>query len=634
MDIQRARTLTGVLNNDAAVQNSSIGNIFDFVSLRGFQLDWTNGLRRDGLALAPFQEPALENIQRLDVLKGPSGLIAGFNNPGGTINYVTKRPTLERFTEITAEVKTGQGRYLHLDTGGKFSDDSALGYRVNVAIEDTGDFTAGDDLQRKFFSAAIDWQLSDELLVRFDMDFQDKSIVSQPLIGLAQDPNDPDALVLPPFVDTAKVLLGQPWARYNTKSLNVATRVDYWLSDNWLWITQLVYATNDRFSIFPDIYQVNSAGDVLSSGIQISPDEEYRTLSAQSFVSGTVNSWGAEHELVVGFSARDYLSKDGRWFALDNPVGNIFNPIHTSAPIYPEYPDPQVTKTTENSLFVSDIIHFNSEFYATLGYRYINYKKQQQPAGQVMAVIDDEVFKTPIIGINYLPTDNLSLYASYSEGAGEGSVAVVGSGAINEGQTLGSQESEQREIGIKFRFGKATYTMAIYEIEKMLEYHNKQSNYFVQDGAQIHRGFEFNINGELTDNLSVVASFSTIDAKLTKLVGDPLLNGNRAANVPKIQANAFFDYQWSSLTQLKTNLGVYYVGERQQNVQNTLSVPGYTRVDVGAQYQLTDYNTTLRVKVENLLDAQYWVSAGAKGVDWGLNPGRGRTVILSATMAF
>ncbi|NRA84281.1 MAG: Plug domain-containing protein, partial [Gammaproteobacteria bacterium] len=64
MDTQRARTLIGVLNNDAAVQNSSVGNIFDFVSLRGFQLDWTNGLRRDGLALAPFQEPALENIQR------------------------------------------------------------------------------------------------------------------------------------------------------------------------------------------------------------------------------------------------------------------------------------------------------------------------------------------------------------------------------------------------------------------------------------------------------------------------------------------------------------------------------------------------------------------------------------------
>ena len=117
---------------------------------------------------------------------------------------------------------------------------------MNVALEDTGDFTTGDDLTRKFFSAAIDWQLTDELLVRFDMDFQDKSIVSQPLIGLAQDP---DALVLPPYVDTAKVLLGQPWARYNTKSLNVAMRVDYWLSDNWLWITQLAYASNDRLTV-------------------------------------------------------------------------------------------------------------------------------------------------------------------------------------------------------------------------------------------------------------------------------------------------------------------------------------------------------------------------------------------------
>ncbi len=78
---QRVKTLGEVLANDASVQNTSIGTVFDFVSLRGFQLDWTNGLRRDGLALAPYQDVPLENIQRIDIVKGPSSLVSGFNNP-------------------------------------------------------------------------------------------------------------------------------------------------------------------------------------------------------------------------------------------------------------------------------------------------------------------------------------------------------------------------------------------------------------------------------------------------------------------------------------------------------------------------------------------------------------------------
>lgn len=631
---QRARTLGEVLANDASVQNTAIGNIFDFVSLRGFQLDWTNGLRRDGLAVAPFQDVPLENIQRIDVLKGPSSLVSGFNNPGGTVNYVTKRPTLDSFTEVTAELRSRDGKYIHLDTSGKFNDDSMLAYRFNAAIEDTGDFTGGDDLERYFFSGAIDWQVSDDFLLRFDLDYQDKSVVSQPLIGLATDPNDSSKKVLPPYVDTSDVLLGQPWARYETETLNFSLRADYWLSDSWQWITQVAHAGNDRFTIFPDIYEVNAQGDVIYSNMLITPNETYQTLSGHSFLSGTFSTGNFEHELVTGISSRDYESNDGRWFSVENPISNIFDPIYTEKPDYPEYPEATRTNTKESSIFITDKINLTDNIYATLGLRHIRYKKQQRAPESEQAILDDETFNVPMFGVNYTPSDNLSVYMSYSEGAGEGSVAVIGSGAINEGESLGAQESEQIEGGIKYRVGNATYTMAIFEIEKMLEYHNHISNYFVQDGVQSHQGIEFNVNGEVTNNLSVVASFTAMNAEITKLEGEQTLNGNRPANVPKIQANVFFDYSLSMVEGLNANLGLYYVGERQQNVQNTLSMPSYTRVDAGARYQIHSIDTTLRLKIENLFDKEYWLSAGAKGIDWGVMPGRGRTVVLSASVEF
>ena len=637
---QRARTLAEVLTNDASVQNTAIGNVFDLVSLRGFQLDWTNGLRRDGLAVAPFQDVPLENIQRIDVLKGPSSLVSGFNNPGGTVNYVTKRPTLEAFTEVTAELRSRDGKFFHLDTSGKFSDDSTLAYRFNAAIEDTGDFTGGDDLERYFISGALDWQVSDDFLLRFDVDYQDKSVVSQPLIGLATSPDDASKKVLPPYVDMSDVLLGQPWALYETQTLNFGVRADYWLSDNWQWVTQLAHASNDRFTIFPDIYGVNAQGDVLSGAIHVSPDESYRTLSGHSFISGSFSTGNIEHELVTGLSIRDYESNDGRWFELANPISNIFNPVYTAKPDYQENIDTNRTDTTESSFFITDKINLTENIYATLGFRHIRYKKQQHEAQKEnepqteQVTIDDEVFNTPMLAVNYMPNDNTSFYMSYTEGAGEGSVAVKGSGAINEGKNLGPQESEQLEAGIKVRTGNATYTMAIFEIEKMLEYHNHISNYFVQDGVQSHQGIEFNVNGEVTNDLSVVASFTAMHAEISKLAGEQALNGNRPANVPKVQANVFFDYSLPMIEGLNANLGVFYVGEREQNVQNTLSLPSYVRVDTGLRYQLSSLNTTFRLKVENLLDDEYWLSAGAKGIDWGVMPGRGRTAVLSATVAF
>ena len=635
IDNQLARTLSEVLSNDASVQNTSIGPVFDFVSLRGFQLDWNNGLRRDGLSLAPYQDVALENVQRIDVLKGPSGVIAGFNNPGGTVNYVTKRPTSEKFIELGAELNSSDGRYLSLDMGGPLSAQSDVGYRVNAAIEDNGDFTGGDDTERYFLSSAFDWQLNDQVLVRLDFDYHDKSIVSQPLIGLVYGENG--QTFLPPYVDTQEVLLGQSWALYETETYNVGARVDYWLNDNWQWVNQVALSNNDRFTIFPDIYATSPEGEVLSAAILVTPDESFKARSGHSFLSGEVTTGFVRHELVVGVSYRDLESISGRWFELNNPVASLFEPVYTTRPEFPEIPDANLEKSRESAVFITDIMHFSDYVYATLGVRHLTYQRDKTAPGEQRVRTHDDSYTTPTLGINYNPNDALAFYGMYTEGAGEGGIAVIGSGAENEGQYLGAQESEQMEVGVKYRFNKATFSAAIYQIEKSLEYHNRATNYFVQDGVQRHRGIELNANGEIIENLSLVFSTSFMDAEIRELAGQAAINGNPPHNVPNTQGNLFVDYNFASLkglSGLSANIGVFYVGERQQNLQNSLSLPSYTRFDTGVRYDFSDLNLMLRFKVENLFDKEYWVSAGAKGMDWGVAPGNGRLVSLSANYTF
>jgi len=631
---QRVQSLSELLANDASVQNTAIGDVFDLVSVRGFQLDWNNGLRRDGLSLAPYQDVPLENIQRVDVLKGPSGLLSGFNSFGGTVNYITKRPTEENFVEVTGEVRSRDGKYAHLDAGGRFSENIEAGYRLNIAKEDNGDFTGGDDVEREFISTAIDWKPSEKWFLRMDLDYQDRSVVSQPLIGLSSNPasGDPE---LPPYVDTSDVLLGQPWTLYETETFNAAIRTDYSIDDTWRWITQAAYSNNERFTIFPDIYAVNRQGNVLSSGILVTPDESYGSISAHSLVSGAVNLGSIRHELVIGASYRDLEAIDGRWFFLDNPVGNIFKPIYTPRPEFPPTPDANHTDTREASVFLTDVIHFSEQVYATLGLRHLKYQQDQRaPGASISEELHSENFTTPSVGLTFKPKENMAIYINYSEGVGEGGVAVVGSGAINEGERLSPQESEQIEIGAKLQTAGGNYSVALYEITKTLEYHNHISNQFVSDGEQRHRGLELNASGEISTELSLIASVSLIDAEVKDLRGEIALNGHQPANVADLQANLFVDYALPLVEHLNLNAGIYYVGEREQSIQNNLPLPSYTRMDAGLRYQLPAPALSFRLKVENLLDKEYWASPGAAGIDWGVQPGRGRTVIGSVTFEF
>ncbi|MEM5419390.1 TonB-dependent receptor, partial [Staphylococcus gallinarum] len=89
-----------------------------------------------------------------------------------------------------------------------------------------------------------------------------------------------------------------------------------------------------------------------------------------------------------------------------------------------------------------------------------------------------------------------------------------------------------------------------------------------------HTGFELTSNGKLTRDLSVVAGVAYLNT-VQEDTGDPTTNGKRAANVPHFQANAFLDYRVPGLHGLSVDAGVYYVGSRPLNAQNSVDLPGY-----------------------------------------------------------
>ncbi|MGN6668451.1 MAG: TonB-dependent siderophore receptor [Trinickia sp.] len=615
IEAQRARTVMDVLKNDPSVQDTAVGGAMDNISIRGFPIDWTNTMRRDGMPVAPYYDLPLENVERIDVLKGPSGFLYGVNSPGGTVDYVLKRPTRDRFTTLTSEVRSADGYYGALDTGGPIGE-GRFGYRFNVAGEKVGNFGHSGDLRRTFASGALDWAISPRALLELNFDYQNKRLAAQPVIGTQPDGS------LPPQFDP-RTLLGQPWLQYRTNTFNVGGRFDFKLTDEWTFTTQVAQSYNNRDAAFPDIYSVASNGDILSGDIYLSPDQSFRVLSTNTFVSGKFKTGPLAHQLVTGVSTRNYEARQGGFGVMPITVGNLFDPVYSPAQST-TFPAKTIEKNFQPSVFVSDLIDIGSHWSVMLGVRHVRYRDDSY-APSAAATHYAASVSVPSAGLIFKPLPSLSTYASYAEGFEQGGVAPFNT--VNAGQNLAPVKSKQYEAGVKADIGsKLTVDAAVFRIEKTLQYVNAANDY-VQAGTQRHTGVELTANGRLTRELSIVAGAAYLHTEQLD-TGDAATNGKRAANVPTFQASAFLDYRIPAVSGLNVDAGVYYVGARPLDAANTVSLPAYVRVDAGVRYRtrIGGRSALLRAGVRNVTDKRYWAAANYNAV-W---PGQPRTLFVSA----
>lgn len=129
-------TIAGIDRLDASVGSAAANpGWFSAPTIRGFTLDNNSNYRYNGLTMINQQATALENKERVEILKGPSALQAGFSAPGGIIQYVTKRPTAADSTALHLSANEFGNYKVHADLSRR-SADGRHGLRVNAAVED------------------------------------------------------------------------------------------------------------------------------------------------------------------------------------------------------------------------------------------------------------------------------------------------------------------------------------------------------------------------------------------------------------------------------------------------------------------------------------------------------------------
>ncbi|QHB53784.1 TonB-dependent siderophore receptor [Ralstonia solanacearum] len=618
MNTQDARTLMDVVKNDPSIQDATQAGAYETVRIRGFFVDWTNTIRRDGMSVAPYYEIPLENIEQIDVLKGPSGFLYGINSPGGTINYVIKRPTRDAFASVKTAVRDHSGYYASADLGGPLAD-GRFGYRLNVAGEKLGDFTHNGDLSRKFIAGAFDWAITPAALLRLNFDYQERKIAAQPAIGPYPDGT------LPPPVDP-RVLLGQPWLQYETKTYNVGADFSYRFNDAWKLTSRVAQSYNARVAAFPDIYNISTNGNILSGDIYLNPDQNFRVLSTDTYVSGNFATGPIKHQLVTGVSTRNFSAVESGFTVLGTTVGNIYQPVYSPAPGGLTFPAKNASKNYQPSVFVSDVMSFGPKWDLLLGLRHISYRNDSMPASGKNTEQRASV-NAPSFALTFKPLPGLSTYVSYAEGYEQPGPA--GYDTNNAGENLPPLKTRQYEFGVKSRVTDGLLlTGAVFRLEKTLQYVNA-AHFTVQGGMQRHTGLELTANGRITGALSMVSGIGLLRTEADN-PADPTVAGKRIADVPNLQASTFLDYRIAAVPGLSINGGVYYVGRRALDAQNTRWMAGYTRFDAGARYttRVAGYRTTFGLTVQNLTDKRYW-AAGDPSIN-GAWAGKPRTVWLSA----
>ncbi|MET0378111.1 MAG: TonB-dependent receptor plug domain-containing protein, partial [Spongiibacteraceae bacterium] len=131
------------------------------IMIRGF---FVQKSFRDGVPDDQYNHTAtMEDAESIEILNGLSGFLYGANNVGGVVNYVTKRSTEERLNKVAVSNLGNESWNVHGDFGGKFDSEGRFGYRVNL-VEQGGDTAIkGQEIEKTFYSAALDGYLLENL---------------------------------------------------------------------------------------------------------------------------------------------------------------------------------------------------------------------------------------------------------------------------------------------------------------------------------------------------------------------------------------------------------------------------------------------------------------------------------------
>jgi len=638
---RQARSVGDVLQNDPGVRVArGFGNFQEAYFIRGFPLGSDDTAYNGLYGVLPRQYIAAELFERVEVLRGASTFLSGASpggqSMGGALNLLPKRAGNDPLTRVSAGWGSGGQSQVALDVGRRFGDEDRLGVRLNAARHGGGSSVGGEDSELSLVSLGLDWR-GDRLRLSGDIGWQDNRLEqTRPNVTLAaagQVPAAPDA-------DTN---FAQPWTYSNERDLFGTLRGEYDITDSvTAWAAWGMRRTHEANSLAGVTLTNNATGDGTTYRFDNTREDSVNT--GEAGVRGKLRTGPVGHEWVV--SASYYSLKNEGAYAMDffnSFATNIYRPVSYGRPDISAaafrgnaLDSPSLrSRTWLASLAVGDTLSFfDDRVLLMLGARHQRLRTQDFAwnTGVPDPEYDDSRV-SPAAGLTVKVAPEWSIYGNYIESLAPGG-SVTDTTAVNYGQTLEPYVSKQKEIGVKYDGGKLGAGLAFFTTDKPRAYLNADK-VFTQSGKDRHRGVELTVFGQAARSVRVLGGATWLDAKQVD-TGDPATDGKRTIGVPRLQANLGVEWDLPWAAGLTVDGRVVYTGSSYADARNTQEVPGWTRLDVGLRYlwEVQGRLVTLRARVDNVTDRDYWASVGGYPGNGYLVLGAGRTVSLNASVEF
>jgi len=644
IDDRQPRSLSELVRGDAAINdNYAPAGYYQDVSIRGFPLDLATGFRFNGMIMSAEQLLALEGKDRVEVLKGLGGLEAGVVEPGGLVNYVSKRPA--DVHTVTVGTDSHGSNYEALDLGTWFSP--SFGVRVNAANEKTHSYIEHADGRRSFVSIAADWKITDKATVLLDTDYQTSGQRSASGYQLLGGTN------LPAHPSRTELLGYQSWQRpVGIHSSNTSLRFNYRFDDNWNAQVSAGHShtvIDDNVAFAYGCFYAASCASGATPGYFFAPNGDYDVYDYRSpddtrqndelrgVLTGTFATGALDHEVNLGASAfrrtvdqRPYVYDYVGTANIDDPVVPAFDPS-------PNQPGPSARRLTswQRTLFAIDRVHLGEAWQVLAGARFVRLNERAYDDTGALERTTRMTKTLPQAAVLWQPNAPLTTYVSYGEGLSLGREAPYWTS--NGGTTLAPLHSRQVEAGVKYAVNDALdLQAAIYRIRQSYQFARPDDTAegftFVQQGQEVHTGLELNAAGRITDNLRLTASANIIRARAEN-TGTPAYEDHQVVNVPRWRTAVYADYSLPFAPGLAILGGWRYAGTNVATPDGATRVPAYHVFDAGLRFatSIRGHATTLRLNVDNVFNHFYWRDTGTSGGDSYLFPGTPRLARLSMT---
>lgn len=576
---------------------------------RGFELKSTQidgvGLPNDwGIVTGAMESYGFEEIE---VIRGANGILTGVGNSAGTINYVRKRPTNENQGEIGASIGSWDFKRVQADYSFLITESGSWAARVVAVSEDKASYLDGLENDRVYVYGVVDGQLTDNSTLTLGLSYQDANTDGNMWGGLTF--NYADGTQAEWDVGASPT---QEWTMWDTINTTAFVEYAYIFDNNWevkaTFNRQKFEAEDKLHYAYDPVFNANDPDSVgvfdseTNLGLYSYPgryDDDYTADLFDITTIGGYSLFGKEHEVTFGISqakSDKLMYVHPIDFAVDFGPAPAF-PYALDAIPEPNWGDKEIYSdmdVTFSRFFGSTKVNVTNRLFFVAGFNAIEYSREGNNSG---AIIDEDASEvSPYVGVTYAITDDVNAYASYSD------IYQPQEQTDFDGVYLAPTKGLNYELGVKAQLLDDTLlaTFAIFSAEQdnLAKFAGfTAAGQYAYQGINVEsKGFEFELTGQVTENLSAVLGYTYLN------VEDE--DGQKehewaARNV----INFSVDYSIPNLSELTIGLG----GKWQSKIRNpsfNVEQEAYILANIFARWDVSE-NLSLQVNANNITDEKY-----------------------------